>query len=276
MPFPVFRARGGRGPQVGPGTFDGRSAPVPSDALGAPKPPFAEAFVWAAGPGTPSVELWCYHKDFFVPLQGFDSTQPTVFPQTSLFLDKVSPDEEFVPPNGASPDSLEACEAFRDFARYRYYSAFPRVTAPEDWSVQVQVPSPSPAAANPRKMPEGFYRVAQVDRSTQATQLAWVSVTDNGSREIWLFYRPDEIDGFHFAGDQPAGDASIYESTQMMFTAIAPPTSPAGYPWNSSSFSLGQRLNNLKGAAKDDPGSPVSDVNQLVVHDLYVNELILP
>lgn len=75
LEFP--RARGGRGPQVGPGTFSGRSS---TDGQ---RPPHLSAVVWSPGPDIPAIELWCMHESF-------TPVKPVVFgPAHSVFLDKV-------------------------------------------------------------------------------------------------------------------------------------------------------------------------------------------
>lgn len=256
--FEFPRARGGRGPQIGPGTFEARTAVVPPGI----RPPRFEAIVWAPGPGVPSIELWCFH------VGEFETIDNTVGSMASLFLDSVAAGEEFVPPSGAQPQSLITCEDLIDYSRSRYFAKYDDLTQPADWAVQTMLPFPSPMGASSLKFFDGFYQVAQPDRPTGDAALAWVFVRNGGSEEFWLFHHENEIDGFHLPGTQPDGASGLYAATELRCTSLADPTT---IPPGATSAKV---ITELKKEIAGLPGTPVVDPDiDLTYHDFRVRDV---
>jgi hypothetical protein len=180
----------------------------------------------------------------------------------TLFLDKVLTVLEFTPDSGHAPDSLHNVGKFKDYVRGRYLDDFGIETDESDWSVQVSTPAPAPLTAPNSKIADGLYRVAQADRATGDTPLAWVNVFDTARQELWLFWRPGQVDGFHHVGTTPAGEEIEYEATQLQLTGMPPDGGLTG--------TLATRVARLKEIARDDADSPVYDITQLDLHHFRV------
>jgi hypothetical protein len=252
--FDFPRARGGRGPQIGPGTFNARVG------VGGVKPPRFSAIAWCPGPNAPSIELWCLH-------QTYSRIGPDVGQSQDLFIDKIVDAEAFVPPPGCLPTSIACVNALKLYAANRRFDVDHVNSDPSEWTVHVDVPTPLVTSATDRKVKQGVYSVAQVDRPTGTVPLAWVWVSGLGKREIWLYFRTDQADGFHFVGTQPTGDSDVYTSTVLRYSQIV----PLEWPWDAVA-SYGDSIASFKDTAMNDLNSPVSDPNDLYVHDLRVQQ----
>jgi hypothetical protein len=251
--FDFPRARGGRSPQIGPGTFDGRSSGQESP------PPPVTAFAWSPGPLLASPELWCFSEGF----QAGEHDDPWY-----LHLDQVPEPLAFVPPPGSSPTGLATIDALKLYARNRYFDLYSVLIPVSGWFVHVAQPVPAETGATNRKLTDGVYRVKQLHRGpTPEPPRAWVWVSGSGSREIWLYYRPNEADGFHFVGTVPGGSQVVYGSTSLEFVGIPPyqgPWDPIGDYFAS--------IEKFRTTAATDSQSPVGHPDDLVLHDLRVQE----
>lgn len=261
MPTPLPRSRGGRGPQVGPGTFEGRTSTASPPA----KPEFFEAIVWSAGPGLPAIELWCIHTGGSESKYSRLGYGAAIGDAHTLYLDQVTSAEQFTPPANQPADSEATIAAFREYVVARYAANHDSTTL-EHWTVQVGRPFGGQSTNGPnKKIAPGTYSVSEANRPTAATPIAWVRVFDDvngGQDELWLFWRPGESDGFIHPGTTPTGEQAAYSIAKLQFTRRDDCDAP--------NDSLSARVASLKDLAEEDENTPVYDRSLLEVHHYRV------
>jgi hypothetical protein len=215
-----LRLRGGRAPQIGDRTFECRSS-KPGDG----KPELFTAIAWSPGP-FPAAELWCYRTAEGAPWDqlnpGF-TQDPSKF--SELWLDSVPEEEGFTPPTGHGPESSVTHEALKAYAQQRLATAMG--LAPVccgGWEVYLHRPYPADfGSANPKIDTAGdngsLYQVQQSDQvSGLSGPLAYLWVTKQGGREIWLLYDPGQEGGFRVVGDSEEED--YFERTKLVFERL--------------------------------------------------------
>ena len=257
MPRTVFpRSRGGRGPQVGPGTFEVRSE---SD-ITAPRPDRFEAMVWSPGASVPDVELWAVH----ISSSPFKRIDPSsVDDDHDLYIDKVPTASAFSPTNGSAPDSPATIAEFRQYAVDRY-EALQGPTSLSEWKVQTSRPFPGAPTNGPNlKVAPYFYSVAQRDRPTGTTPLAWAYVfpsSDGGSQEMWALWRFGEPDGFAHVGRSTPGSSIPYDSTILRYKRLPDLFGVGAVP------TLTAIVDEMKLRTTTTTDTPVYDMDQLEIH----------
>lgn len=257
MPFQFPRARGAansRAPQIGPGTFEGRVAP---DGV---KPGPFQAIAYLRDLGAPEGELWCFLKSEYNPI-GATGT---------LWLDLVPEPSAFVPP--LNPIGLELENALKAYASARFNADYSPSTSPSAWEVHPARQTPiSTPTTEPRKLGLGVYEVTQRALDFLHPR-AWVWVTDAGSREVWLLYRPGEVGGYSRVGTfLPTGVK--YSGTELMFDKIgeADEIEVGGSVLPLDTYQFGQSISNLRQAIVLRPGSLVVDpIADLLLENWYV------
>lgn len=248
-PFP--RSRGGRGPQIGPGTFEGRTAGTPPGSG-----PFT-AIVWNPGPAVPGIELWCIRT---LPFHLISTGS------TYLSLEKIAAEEQFVPPQGAGVSSMLTINSLKAFAQSRLFQEHQESNSLAEWIVLVGIPTPMVPSGMSKKIVDGVYRVAQTNLLSGDIPIAWVWVSGLGSREIWLYYKLGQEGGFQLVGTTAEGGSTEYTNSMMKFTRV----DPAGVAtWNTGS-GYGTSISAFKTFAMNDTDSPVSDSTELLTHDLRI------
>ncbi len=269
-----LNVRGGRAPQVGDRTFEGRTG---SD--GGPPPDQFTAIAWSPGP-FPNIELWCYRTVTSVPMWKYAKVNPPNV--NSLWLDSIPVAEGFSPPPGHAPDSEVTKEALIEYATLRFMAKYQQQRqASSGWVVQVARPFPSDFGNVARKIaytgPNGaVYEVSQAPAPGSAPwPLAYVWVTKQGGREVWLMFEPEQPGGFRVVGNSAAPE--FMESTQLIFRNIT-----ATPLWGSDSTTVppceeenltanyADAICGFRKTALAQPDCPAYDPEQLVVHDWRV------
>jgi hypothetical protein len=277
-PFPLRnpRDRGGRGPQVGPHTFDVRN--VQTDPI--------TAIVWSPGPGFPATELWCFKSGGAGPYHQVASGD-------SLFIQMVPDADGFAPPNPSDPlgndEILATRDALKAYAARRLWtlqSAVPPNTA--DWTVQAFRPHPAPADSASRKIVgdipthaefHGFiYKVTQMElNSSEPVAWVWVAAHDDSAgpanpiapfHEVWISLRPLESVGMRVVGMPVGGSQSLYAKTHLKFDVAYAVAAPA-----RDLHHLGTSIKNITEKLFTDADCAATSPDDLIVHDYRIQTL---
>ncbi len=225
--FPTYRARGSasddaRGPQIDEGIFELSVGPSND-----PRPQFYTAMAWSDGPIT-SDELWAYRTQ---DPGGAASRFSNVSSGEALYIDKVADSNAFSIPSGHSITDAETLEAFCAHASKEWKLKHNVDDNSANWTCTVARPSaPSFPGGNRdgHKLEKGqAYAVHQLPLfgPDDKKLTAWVWVPDEGGREIWLHYRPGQINGYAAPGSSPEGlptPATEYVRTRLVFTQWRP------------------------------------------------------
>jgi len=256
--FPRARgAAGGRAPQIGPGTLEGRTT------ANYARPPEFSAVIYSPGSSGMDYELWCYRKVgevlSFHTLQG----------GSRVWFDLVPESEAFVPPS--NPIGFDVELALKAYARNRLLVNHQESTTDDDWIVRATRPDlpqfPLPATS-PLKVGLGVFEITQVDQDPSIPK-AWVWVTDSGHREIWLLYRPGEPGGYSPVGSDIPGTGQPHQMTELLFYRLSGDDSIDGIELNL--MQLAASISTLRNAIHGRPNSPVVDPEiDLTIHNYYV------
>ena len=253
------RARGGRGPQVGPGTFNGRSSPSSERPL-----PFSH-IVWSRGDASPDVEVWCFLNTTVGAATAYQPIAPVASELHYAWLDRVAEPDAFTPPTSQPPLGTETELALKSYAVGRMLANHQVLTSQDDWTVRVARPVPcSQHASTPLRFAPGVFEVRQADISD--TPVAWVWVTGDGSREIWALHRPGEPGGFAFVGGVMPGGGQPYLATQLKYLEAA----HIPYSQDPVEPGYGAFINDFRRAIVEQPGSPVISSTDLAIHDYRI------
>lgn len=283
--FPL-RARGGReisggrGPQIGDGTFEGRSG---ADAT---KPAQFTVIAWCPA-AFPSIELWCYRHANDVQVQGGAITQAgetykkitvtQVAPDYYLWLDKANENEEFEPAAGEAPDSPNTLQKLRQYASDRYNShAFHEgVDKASNWTVTIARPFQLQGIAGDEDYKiesDQLYTVRQNDPGNGSEFLtSWVWVPRDQylpklplGREIWL--HDDTVGGFTAVGQTLPATGQVYTRARLHFKR-----------WHTDEFkqwtldAYSAAISQFKTLALNDSDGSVTSENELIVVDYRVS-----
>lgn len=248
------RARGGRGPQIGPGTFLGRVAPT------GVKPPIFSHLAWSQGVSTPDVEMWCFLVRDVGSALKYEPINPVLPNHHIAWLDQVVEAEAFNPPaSGPLPTLL-----FRQYAAELMMLKHDTATQVSDWVVRVARPFPFAGAPDSdRRFGSGVFEVRQSDLSN--TPVAWLWVTRDFAREIWIHWRPGEPGGFAFVGRPLPGTEQPYLSTELRFVRVLDDLEPS-----LSVQYYGASILALEEAILERPMCPAANTNELEVHDYRI------
>lgn len=249
VPYPL--PRGGRGPQIGPGTFDGRSSDDPT------RPDTIDHIVWSRGDSTPDVEIWCF---LTTALSG--PVYRKIQNGSHAWIDQVPQPEGFVPPTTTPPMGNETELALKQYAVDRMLSVFDRETGPGDWKVRVARPYPAgPLGANGvRRFTAGTYAVQEVALGT--IPKAWVWVTADGMREVWALHRPGLPGGFAYPGTTLPISGLPFPGTELIYANVQ--INGLVYP------DIGKSITDFRAAIVGLQGSPVADPEDLEIHDYRI------
>lgn len=253
--FPALRARGasvGRSPQIGPGTFIGYTGSSETE-----QPGRFTAIVHAGGTGVAEAEWWCFRTGGSQLKTYRTISESGGNGDRFLWLDQIPDGASFQPPS----DPAGMASALKQYAVDRYYAKYGELTQTSNWEVRESRRSSSPSVlSSVRKIADGVYRVFQIGYPINEQLKAWVAVTGSGGHEIWLYYRPDQVDGFLFVGLPHPSTGQLNVSTRLQFELA--PAAPA--------FNITQYATSIAAfkhyATTVDVLRPTNDPSQLVDH----------
>jgi hypothetical protein len=253
--FPRARgAAGGRAPQIGPGTLEGRTT------ANYVRPPEFSAVIYSPGSSGMDYELWCYRRP-----AGFHTLQEA----SKVWFDLVPESEAFVPPS--DPIGFDVELALKAYARNRLLVSYQKPTTDDDWIVRAtrpdlpQFPFPATSAL---KVGLGVFEIVQVDQDPLIPK-AWVWVTASGHREIWLLYRPGEPGGYSPVGSEIPGTGQPHQMTELLFHQLSEDDNIDGIELNL--MQLAASISTLRNVIQGRPDSPVVDPEiDLTIHNYYV------
>lgn len=270
------RPRGGRGPQLNDGTFEGRSST--KDAV---KPEKFTSIAWAPDPFS-SIELWCYRTAKKEPGGGdscetYDRIVADPHQVCAAWIDQVPAADQFVPPPGYAPDSVATIDELKLYASSRFQAHYGLGTDQvSNWNVAVSRPWQAPSGSQAVKVEHNHvYTLRQDDQTNypapRIVGWVWVPADFEGKptgREIWLLYRKDQPGGFYVPGSTADGESSPTDKARFRFEQYDPVFLGE---WTTDAYA--STIQAFIDHAMAYAGSPVVDASELTVHDFRVLSL---
>lgn len=252
--FPALRARGGRGPQIGPGTFE-----VYTGQEDDFQPARFTAIVYSEGIVGQSSEHWCFlNKPNFV-IDNYKTLDPDSGLAT-LWFDQVPSGADFTPP--ADPTSLAA--ALKQYAVSRYYTKYSADTITDYWDCRSShLFATTGNLSQTRKIVDGVHRVLQLDYPHNERLKAWVWISQSGGHEVWIYFRPSQVNGFLFVGLPHPVTGIQQDATRLKFQKFT----PTNVTLNTSNyFATTEALKHYLADRTKEPLTPAGSVLDLMAH----------
>jgi hypothetical protein len=189
-------------------------------------------------------------------------------------MEKVVDAEGFVPP--PNPIGFDVENALKVYARDRLLTRHNLPTSESQWVVRSARPVPyTPTAGSLLKQNRGIFEVTQAEQPPE-NRTAWVWVTEDGGREIWVLYRPGQVGGFSRVGTPLATTGVIHSTTELYFDRLSADGAPDNLPGDAVALSVyeyGTAISKLRAYIKAERSGGLEIANEnvdLVVHDYHI------